>query len=132
MDWTQRDGVWVSGPYTIELIEPGLWALTRRSDGSATPLVEVDESRWTGRSLQRMKRRAEEIESDHVRVRDRNRHLKVAAAALVVFVMVIGASGPVAATLAISAGGTLIYGLLRAVDDTMRRRPWDSINEIYQ
>lgn len=143
MNWTKRDGVWVSGPYAIELVEPEMWVLTRRSEDSATSQVEVEDQvgpqpeagvagRWTGRSLHRMKRKAESIEDDVRRAGDRRRHLAIAIAAFVVFVMVAGVPGPITATVAIAAAGVLIYGLVRAVDETMRRRPWENLPERYQ
>lgn len=136
MEWTKKDGLWVSGPYTIELVEPERWVLTRRvEDGDTTSVevegasVEVEENRWTGSSLQVMKSRAEAMEADGNRGRDRNRQLAIASAALMVLVLVWGGSDPITSTLAIAAAAIFIYGLLRAFDLTMRRRPWDRISD---
>lgn len=131
MHWTERDGVWVSGPYMIELLAPEMWALSRSPEDSETSPVEV-ENWWTGRSLREMKRRAESIEADKHRVRNRNRQLWITGGAMVVLFFVTAGSGPVAGILAIAATITVMYGLARAVDYTLRQRPWDNLPEIYQ
>lgn len=132
MHWTERDGIWVSGRYRIELLAPEMWALSRRPDGPGEPSPVEVENWWTGRSLKEMKRRAEWIEADLHRVRNRNRQLLISGGALVVLVIVTGGTGPLSGVLAIVAAATVMYGLARAIDYTLRHRPWDNIPETYQ
>lgn len=131
MDWTERDGRWVSGPYTIELLAPEMWALSLRSDDSHASQVEVE--RWsTGRSLKHMKQMAESMEADRSRVRVRNRQLSIAFGALLVLVAAAAWTGPLAFALAIAASVAVMYSLARAVDHLLPRRPWDNVPETYQ
>lgn len=131
MKWTERNGVWTSGPYTIELLAPEKWALSLRSDDSDALSVEVEDW-WTGRSLREMKRRAASMEAQKSLAHARNRHLSMSGGGLVALVLVIGASGPFAALLTVAAAGTVIYGLIRALDDTFLRRPWNHVSETFQ
>lgn len=138
MEWTKRNGIWRSGPYTIELLAPEKWVLSREAEEDETSQVETGDMQvhvddwWTGRSLRAMKRKAESIEASENRRRDRNRNLAIMFSAILLFVLVAGSSGPIAATLAIVSAGVAIYGMVRSFDNAVDWRPWDRLNENFQ
>lgn len=138
MEWTKRNDTWRSGPYTIELLAPEHWVLSRETEIRDTSQVRASDMQihvddwWTGRSLRAMKRKAESMAAKESQRRDRNRYLAIMFVALLVLPLAYGASGPVAVLSVIAAVGVMIYGLIRAVDASFGRHPWERLNETYQ
>lgn len=131
MKWTEEDGRWTSGPYTIELLGPEMWALSRESAESGDAIAVVDEW-WTDRSLRAMMRMAESLEADKQRLRSRNRDLMVMLGALSISVLAANASGPAGSIVVVLAAAAALFGLIRTVERTFARRPWEFVSKNYQ
>lgn len=131
MQWIEQDGTWKSGPYTIELLAPEIWALSRDAADPGQAIVEV-EGWWTDRSLRAMKRKAEFLEADRQRRWSRNRHLMTMVGAILVSALAASGSGPAESILAIAAAGTALFSLIRSVERTFERRPWEFVSKNYQ
>ena len=139
MRWTRDDGAWVSGSYRIELLEPGLWSLTRSeaaddssqvtTDGQGAALAPVYET--TGGSLRLLKLRAEEVERTRLSAHQARRYVVLTILAVLGFVAVAGSSGRLAATLAVGFAALTIFGVVRLVD-RITYRPWDTVRHLYQ
>lgn len=131
MEWSKRNEYrWESGPFTIELVSPKRWVLTRSE--AIDDHVLSDGKVWTGSSLRRLKDKAEALAADAETSEDRRRTFSIGAFALFVLLIVASQPGPVAATVAIMAFGVLLFSLIRAIDHAISARPWDVVGEKYQ
>lgn len=126
MDWVQNGDSWESGPYVIELWQPGHWVLNISSN-SEESLVRSQEN-WTARSLSQLKRTAETLEARKRQTRSTQIRLLLLAASLFVFAGAATGSGRISALVAIASAGLILFSIAGVIDG-MRFRPWDSVRD---
>ena len=125
MEWTHQNGVWASGPYTIELIEPKRWVLTRTPMAGRGSKVRVDQQ-MTGSSLSGLKMKAERIEAARGRKASTARTL----AYLLISGVILGSAVVTSGRLAGVVGIVAFFAFLTLVSRVMKgleRRPWDTL-----
>lgn len=130
MEWTKTSDGWRSGPYLIELLEPGRWALHRSPESDASDsLVRVDPE-ITGGSLHRMKEKAESMQRQRRDAVARRRMLMVFLTATVFLLAALGRPEGIGVILAIASFGVMLWSGLRLLHD--KSEPWESLRHIYQ
>jgi hypothetical protein len=130
MEWTRTSDGWRSGPYLIELMEPGRWALYRNSESDSSDLLVRMDPVMTGGSLRRMKEEAESIERQSRDAADKRRMLTVLLTALAFFLSAVGHPGAVAMVISIASFGVALWALLRLLHG--RTEPWESLRHMHQ
>lgn len=132
MEWTKTAEGWRSGPYLIELLEPGQWALyITPTEDSAVQLVRaVPET--TGRSLRRMKAKAASLERRREESAKKRKRLMILGVSMIAFVLAAGGSGQIAAIATIVSFGVMLWAAPKLVVHDRGSRPWEALRELYQ
>ena len=130
MDWRTENGVWRSGPFTIELLGPERWLLTESAEDANRQVSNIREE-WVGRSLSEMKARATRVVSDRRTASRRKRLGSVLVAALMLGAVVAELPTPFAGVLVLTAAGVFFVALAKLID-TFRKRPWALLRGHYQ
>lgn len=129
MEWTNTSEGWRSGPYLIELLEPGQWGLYRTTQ-TEEGQVRRDPLEVAG-SLRLLKGKADSVEEERRQSVMRKRRLAILLVAMIVFVAASPGSGAIAAIVTVGAFGAMLWAALKLAH-TGGSRPWERLREMYQ